>query len=79
MSEPIQSPCILVCSIDTETGYCFGCGRTGEEIAAWTQLTPEQRRAVMDALAGRLATITRKPRRQTRRRRIAEGRARDSG
>ena len=29
------SPCILVCSIDTKTGYCFGCGRTRDEIAAW--------------------------------------------
>ncbi|MGN6583716.1 MAG: DUF1289 domain-containing protein, partial [Rhizobiaceae bacterium] len=22
----IESPCILVCSIDMKTGYCFGCG-----------------------------------------------------
>ena len=24
----MESPCILVCSIDMVTGYCFGCGRT---------------------------------------------------
>ncbi len=28
----IESPCILVCSVDMKTGYCFGCGRTREEI-----------------------------------------------
>ena len=28
----MESPCILVCSIDMVTGYCFGCGRTRDEI-----------------------------------------------
>lgn len=67
----IESPCILVCSIDTATGYCFGCGRTREEIAAWIAMTPQARRAVMEELPARLSTIERKPRRQTRRRLIA--------
>jgi len=67
----IESPCILVCSIDTATGYCFGCGRTREEIAAWITMTPQARRAVMEELPARLSTIERKPRRQTRRRLIA--------
>ena len=31
----IESPCILVCSIDMKTGYCFGCGRTRDEISGW--------------------------------------------
>ena len=30
MATNIQSPCILVCSIDMKTGYCFGCGRNNE-------------------------------------------------
>ncbi len=37
----IESPCILVCSIDRATGYCFGCGRTQPEIGAWLDMTPE--------------------------------------
>lgn len=73
----IESPCILVCSIDPRTGYCFGCGRTGEEIAKWLEFSPEQRRAVMDELSGRLATVVRPERRMTRRRRIAA--AKESG
>lgn len=67
----IESPCILVCSIDEKTGYCFGCGRTRDEIGAWLDMTTPQRRAIMDELPARLATIERRPRRETRRARLA--------
>lgn len=70
----IESPCILVCSIDMATGYCFGCGRTRDEIAGWIGMTPQQRRAVMEVLPARLATVERKPRRETRRARMARER-----
>lgn len=71
----IESPCILVCSIDMATGFCFGCGRTRDEIGAWTLYTPERRRAVMAELPARLATVERKPRRETRRLRMARERS----
>ena len=71
----IESPCILVCSIDEKTGYCFGCGRTRGEIASWLTMTPPQRRAVMEELPARLATVERRPRRETRRARLARERA----
>lgn len=71
----IESPCILVCSIDMATGFCFGCGRTRDEIGAWTLYTPERRRAVMAELPARLATVERKPRRETRRQRMARERS----
>lgn len=70
----IESPCILVCSIDVKTGYCFGCGRTRDEIAEWIGMTPEQRRAVMALLPARLETVERQPRRETRRTRMARER-----
>ena len=70
----MESPCILVCSIDDKTGYCFGCGRTRDEIAGWTLYSPEKRRTIMDSLPERLETVERKPRRETRRRRIARER-----
>jgi len=69
----MESPCILVCSIDDKTGYCFGCGRTREEIGAWTSYTSEQRRQIMAGLPARLETVERRPRRETRRSRIARG------
>jgi len=70
----IESPCILVCSIDMKTGYCFGCGRTREEIATWMSMTGQERRAIMDELPARLETVERPPRRETRRRRLARER-----
>ena len=71
---PIESPCILVCSIDAKTGYCFGCGRTREEISAWLSMTPADRRQVMAMLPARLETVERRPRRETRRSRLARER-----
>lgn len=68
------SPCILVCSIDMKTGYCFGCGRTREEIAAWMDYSDTERRELMETLPARLETIERRPRRETRRARMARER-----
>ena len=70
----IESPCILVCSIDIKTGYCFGCGRTRDEIGGWLTMSPDQRRGVMDLLPARLETVERRPRRETRRTRMARER-----
>jgi predicted Fe-S protein YdhL (DUF1289 family) len=67
----IESPCILVCAMDMKTGYCFGCGRTRDEIEAWIDMTPERRREVMAELPARLETVERRPRRETRRGRMA--------
>lgn len=67
----IESPCILVCTIDDRTGYCFGCGRKQSEIDGWIRMSPQQRRTIMAELEGRLATVERKPRRETKRRRLA--------
>lgn len=70
----IESPCILVCSIDMKTGFCFGCGRTRDEIGGWIAMTSEMRRAVMAELPARLETVERRPRRETRRSRMARER-----
>jgi predicted Fe-S protein YdhL (DUF1289 family) len=67
----IESPCILVCAIDMKTGFCFGCGRTREEIGAWSIISPENRRTIMAGLSARLETVERRPRRETRRSRMA--------
>jgi predicted Fe-S protein YdhL (DUF1289 family) len=65
--EPIETPCIKTCVIDPRSGFCIGCGRTGEEVAAWLSLTPDARRAVMAALPDRLATMTSREFRRARR------------
>jgi uncharacterized protein len=71
----MQTPCILVCSIDMNTGYCFGCGRTGEEIGEWTLFSDEQRSEIMASLPARLETLERRPRRETLRKRLARERS----
>jgi uncharacterized protein len=72
-ASTIESPCILVCAIDMKTGYCFGCGRTTGEIGDWLTMTSIERRSVMELLPARLETVERRPRRETRRRRMARG------
>lgn len=70
----MESPCILVCQIDDKTGYCFGCGRTREEIAGWIGYSDVERRSIIENLAPRLAMVERRPRRETRRTRLARER-----
>lgn len=47
----VPSPCINVCRMDAATGWCEGCRRTLDEIAAWSGMNDEDRRAVWRALA----------------------------
>ena len=56
----IESPCILVCAIDTETGFCLGCARTLDEIARWSSMSAEERMAVWSLLADRHEIIVEK-------------------
>lgn len=47
------SPCNKVCSIDRRTGWCLGCGRTGEEIGAWPTMTAQAKHALLAQLPAR--------------------------
>jgi predicted Fe-S protein YdhL (DUF1289 family) len=49
----VDSPCVKVCVIHPATGLCLGCARTLDEIAAWSRLAPERRRAIMAELPAR--------------------------
>lgn len=51
--EPVPSPCVNVCQMDSETGYCRGCLRTIEEIAGWLDFTDEEKIAVLQRLEER--------------------------
>lgn len=54
-NTPTDTPCIAVCMIDPKTDLCFGCGRTLPEIARWSRMATEERRAVMAGLPARMA------------------------
>jgi predicted Fe-S protein YdhL (DUF1289 family) len=38
-----HSPCVGVCNLDDATGWCLGCGRSGDEIARWIAMTDLER------------------------------------
>jgi predicted Fe-S protein YdhL (DUF1289 family) len=51
----VASPCVSVCVIDAPSGLCAGCYRTLGEIAAWIDLSSDERRALLAVLAERRA------------------------
>jgi predicted Fe-S protein YdhL (DUF1289 family) len=53
---PVPSPCIDVCTMDETTGWCRGCLRTIDEIAAWGVLEDRHKREVWKHLAERRGT-----------------------
>ncbi len=63
MADQVPSPCIGVCKYDRGIGFCRGCGRTLEEIAAWTSNTAETQAAIRVAAEKRLRENAEGPRR----------------
>jgi predicted Fe-S protein YdhL (DUF1289 family) len=43
----VASPCIDVCRMNPETGFCDGCFRTIDEIAAWASCNDDEKRTVL--------------------------------
>lgn len=54
---PIPSPCVSVCRIDEGSGWCLGCLRTIDEIAAWAALDDDGRRKVWRELGSRRVAL----------------------
>jgi predicted Fe-S protein YdhL (DUF1289 family) len=52
-SVAVNSPCISVCVINAETGYCLGCFRTTDEIENWLQRSPAERARIIHQLERR--------------------------
>jgi len=43
IAQAEMSPCVGVCGMDEDTGWCFGCGRTVTEIKDWQSYDNELR------------------------------------
>jgi len=52
---PVPSPCVSVCQMNDATGACEGCLRTLDEIAFWSVLDDEDKRAVWGLIEQRRA------------------------
>lgn len=57
MTLPVASPCVNVCRMSPATGLCEGCARTIDEIAAWSRMSDDAKRAVLQALDARRAKL----------------------
>lgn len=51
----VPSPCVNVCRMNAATGLCDGCARTLDEIAVWSALDDDARRAVWRRIDARRA------------------------
>lgn len=54
-ASPVPSPCTNICRMNPATGWCEGCWRTLDEIAAWSTLSEAAKRDVWQALDARRA------------------------
>ena len=57
MTQPIATPCIDVCKMDSASGLCLGCGRTLDEIARWGSMSDGERAAIMQELERRKTAL----------------------
>ena len=57
-TAPLQhSPCVGVCTLDQATGWCLGCGRSGDEVARWIAMSEAERLACWAELPRRLERL----------------------
>ncbi|TVQ31994.1 MAG: DUF1289 domain-containing protein [Geminicoccaceae bacterium] len=54
LGERLLSPCVGTCTLDATSGWCIGCGRSGDELLGWGTLPEARRDAVWDQLPARL-------------------------
>ncbi|NDB68341.1 MAG: DUF1289 domain-containing protein [Methylocystaceae bacterium] len=52
----VESPCKKLCALNADD-VCLGCGRTREEIGAWTMMTDASRSKVKTLAKQRLQTL----------------------
>jgi hypothetical protein len=51
------SPCVKVCVLDAQSGWCVGCGRSGEEIAGWPKMNAPEKRDLLIRLPARVLEL----------------------
>ncbi|VVD68289.1 DUF1289 domain-containing protein [Pandoraea cepalis] len=51
--SPVPSPCTNICRMNPATGWCSGCWRTLDEIAAWSTMAEGDKRHIWSLLPAR--------------------------
>lgn len=49
----VPSPCVSLCKMNRDTGFCEGCLRTIDEIVAWSRADDDFKRTVWEAIRRR--------------------------
>jgi hypothetical protein len=57
----IETPCIKICTLDSQSGLCTGCGRLLDEIARWGSMSDAERTAIMSVLPDRMKAAKLEP------------------
>ncbi|SEW21440.1 hypothetical protein SAMN05444851_2187 [Aliiroseovarius sediminilitoris] len=58
--DEVESPCINICVVHPAARICTGCYRSIDEIAHWSRLSPDARRAVLSELPGRKTQLSKR-------------------
>ncbi|MEO0330046.1 MAG: DUF1289 domain-containing protein, partial [Pseudomonadota bacterium] len=53
----VTSPCTGICKLDDTSGWCLGCGRSGDEIAEWGMQAEIWRDRVWTQIPERLSQL----------------------
>ena len=48
-----ESPCNAICKIDSESGFCMGCGRTSREIFTWNKCNEVEKKQILSNIKKR--------------------------
>lgn len=56
----VESPCVKICVLHRMSGLCIGCYRTGDEIARWSTMSPDERQTLMAELPSRESSIAKR-------------------
>ncbi len=54
---PPESPCVNICRIDENTGWCDGCWRTLDEIIVWGKASTTTKNEIMDSIRQRQTSL----------------------
>ncbi|SKA85857.1 hypothetical protein SAMN02745130_02644 [Thiothrix eikelboomii] len=57
LDTSVPSPCIGVCWLNNQTGWCEGCWRSGDEIRDWLIMTREQKLQLLQVLEQRQTKV----------------------